>query len=250
MSQTGPGFPIGCTGFGTRGSRSYFDRLGAVELQQTFLNPPQRGALKRLRERAGSEFVFVVKVWQLVTHESGSPGYRQLPRTLDVPLADAGHFRDSDAVRLGWSRSLEAAEALDARALVFESPPGFTPTAGHRRTLARFFESMERPAGRLLVWCPSGLWDPDDVVTICSDLNLVPGWDPFVGADAAGAIPPDLGAVYLRPMGLGGSQQYSETQLLWMIDRLEAVPPGEALCLFGSPLLFSEAERMLGLSHA
>jgi uncharacterized protein YecE (DUF72 family) len=238
---------VGCTGFGGHPPRRYFERLTAVELQQTFFNPPRRASLRRLRDQAPAGFAFVVKVWQLVTHEPGTPGYQQLPKSFKGPLAGAGHFRDVEAVALGWSRSCEAAVALDAKALLFESPTSFTPTAEHRRALTRFFERCARPEGRLLVWCPAGVWSAEEVTRICRDLQLVPTWDPF--ADAAGnapAAPPDLAAAYIRPRGLGASRRHTDTQLLWLRDQLRR-RPGSACCLFCSPLLFGEAERLLAL---
>jgi hypothetical protein len=52
--------------------------------------------------------------------------------------------------------------------------------------------------------------------------------------------------MYLRPLGLGESRRHSETQLLWLVDQLKQ-PAKSALCLFASPLLFGEAERLLAL---
>ena len=70
---------IGCVGFGPAHSSShYFEDLSAVELQQSFVQPPRAATLKRWRASAPPDFAFVVKAWQLVTHEPSSPTYRQL----------------------------------------------------------------------------------------------------------------------------------------------------------------------------
>ena len=234
---------VGCAGFGPGiPARSYF-KLDAVELLQSFYFPPRPATLRRWREAAPPDFCFVVRVWQLVTHEASSPGYRQLPARLPQPfsgsLEGAGHLRDNELVQHALARTQETAEALGAAALLFETPSSFTPTAAHRRALARFFESCPRQ-GRRMVWHPAGLWSLDEVLPICHDLQLTPCWDPFVHLEVT--IPAGLEALYLRPLGLGAGQRYSEAQLSGLAAQLAG--PSDLFCVFGSPLLFGDASRL------
>ena len=89
---------VGCSGFNTARA-VYFQTLSAVEVQQTFYQPPRVPTLARWREEAPADFAFAVKAWQLVTHTPSSPTYRRFRRPLtDAERADAGSFRDTDLV--------------------------------------------------------------------------------------------------------------------------------------------------------
>lgn len=228
---------VGCAGLGPKPQR-YFDELSAVELTQTFIHPPRQKTLTRWREAAPHGFGFVVRAWQLVTHEPSSPSYRQLPRGFSGPVEGAGHLRDSEVVHGALARTFEVARTLEAAAVLFETPSSFTPTAAHRHRLTRFFERCERPT--TLVWCPAGLWQADEVVRICRDLQLVPGMDPFTGG-GEGALDREP-SVYLRPLGLGAEHRHTEAELRWLASQL--LPRERAYCVFGSPWLFDEARRL------
>jgi uncharacterized protein YecE (DUF72 family) len=231
---------VGCTGFAPyHPAEQYFSELSGVELQQTFVNLPTQKALRRLRDRAPAGFTFVIRAWQLVTHEPTSPSYRQLPRGMKVAPGEAGHFRQTPTVREAAEKTLEAADLLAAAAVLFETPPSFTPTLAHRRDIAGFFESLDRR--HRMIWNPQGLWSPAEVLSICRDLDLVPCWDPFADPSSAGDLPPDAGPVYLRLPGLGGAS-YSDAQLDWLAAQLPGLEP--ACCVFGAVSLFSEAVRL------
>src|SRR4051812_47148466 len=92
---------------------SYAESFRVLEVQQTFYSPPRDETLLRWRASVPADFEFVVKAWQLVTHEARSPTYRRLR----VPLADderplAGSFRDTPVVERGWRTTLHCAELL------------------------------------------------------------------------------------------------------------------------------------------
>jgi len=228
---------VGCAGFGPTPQR-YFEELSAVELTQTFIHPPRQKTLTRWREAAPEGFGFVVRAWQLVTHQPSSPSYQQLPRSFAGSLEGAGHLQDSEVVRNALSKTFEVARALEASAVLFETPPSFTPTPTHRLRLTRFFEGCERPA--TLVWCPAGLWQTEEITRICRDLQLVPGLDPFTGG-GEGALDREP-EVYLRPLGLGAEHRHTEAELGWLVSQL--LSRERAYCVFGSPWLFDEARRL------
>lgn len=238
MADTG--FHIGCAGFAAgRPRRRYFEQLDAVELEQTFVHPPRAATLRRWRKEAPPKFQFVVKAWQLVTHLSTSPSYRQLPPDVARSAADAGHLRDNELVQRALERSLAAAELLDAAALLFEMPADFTPSPANRRAVTRFFERC--PRGLELVWSPSGLWVHDEVLHICDDLDLTPAWDPFEQELTA---EDELPRVYLRPRGLGASHSYAEDQLLRLLEQLGA---HGGYCVFAGHWLFDQARQLRGM---
>ncbi len=106
---------VGCCGF--RSSReSYYGLLDSVEVQHTFYQPPQVSTLRRWREEAPAGFEFTLKAWQLVTHESNSPTYRRMKRSLPDELrGQVGSFRMTPPVLDAWRRTLECARLESER---------------------------------------------------------------------------------------------------------------------------------------
>jgi uncharacterized protein YecE (DUF72 family) len=209
-----------------------------VEYQQTFVQPPKASTLRRLRGEAPADFAFVIRAWQLITHEPGAAGYRGLQGELDGPPQSHGLLQSTPQVQQAWEATRRAAEALDARGVVFETPASFTPTVVHRQRLSAFFETLERD-GRLMVWAPGGLWSTAELLQICKDLQLVPCWDPLL----EGSYPPGEVA-YLRPRGMISSsgRPLAEHQLLALSDGLQGY--STAFCIFNTPASFADATRL------
>ncbi|HEX8561104.1 MAG TPA: DUF72 domain-containing protein [Pyrinomonadaceae bacterium] len=169
---------IGCCGF--RSSRAtYYGELDSVEVQHTFYQPPQVATLRRWREEAPAGFEFTLKAWQLVTHAASSPTYRRLKRTLtEEEREGAGYFRPTEAVAGAWALTRECAEALGARALLFQCPASFKPTRENVENLRRFFRGAAR--GKLIfAWEPRGGWPRELVGELCEELGLWHAVDPF-----------------------------------------------------------------------
>jgi len=84
---------IGTSGFGI-GRSKYVQQFRCVEVQHTFYQPPRISTLERWRAEAPDDFEFVLKAWQLITHDAKSPTYRRLKRKLsEVEKEQAGYFR-------------------------------------------------------------------------------------------------------------------------------------------------------------
>ncbi|MDT7687508.1 MAG: hypothetical protein QOE46_267 [Acidobacteriota bacterium] len=170
---------IGCCGF--RSSReSYFKELDAVEVQHTFYQPPQVSTLRRWREEAPDGFEFTLKAWQFITHQSSSPTYRRLKRTLtEEEKEGVGFFRPTDVVAGAWELTRECAAALGARALLFQCPASFRPVDENIENMRRFFRGAAR--GRLtFAWEPRGSWPRELIKELCEELKLWHTVDPFV----------------------------------------------------------------------
>ena len=169
---------VGCCGF--RSSReTYYQTLDSVEVQHTFYQPPQVQTLRRWREEAPASFEFALKAWQLVTHLSSSPTYRRLKRTLtEEEKEGAGFFRPTEVVQGAWELTRECAEALGARALLFQCPASFKPYGENVENMRRFFGGAER-AGLTFCWEPRGGWPRELVRELCEELGLWHAVDPF-----------------------------------------------------------------------
>ena len=232
---------VGCSQVGAHPDR-YFRRFSALELQQTFFNPPRPATLQRLRRQAPTGFGFVVKAWQLITHDAGSPGYRRLGgRPLWAAAEEFGQFRPTPAVREALRITLESAEALEAEVLFFETPTAFAPSAQSRSRIAAFFEQLDR-GGRTLVWDPRGLWSPAEASRICTDLGLLLCSDPLQSQEHVALA--EAATVYFRVAGLGRQQALSEDDLLELQAKLDGVT---GHCIFDTVEMQRDAERLLAL---
>jgi uncharacterized protein YecE (DUF72 family) len=210
-----PDVRVGLCGF-TIGAAEYARRFSLVEVQQTFYDPPQRLTLERWRLRMPQPFEFTLKAWQLVTHDGALLTYRRMKRPLTrAQLSEAGSFRDSETVRLGWKETLACARILAATTVVFQCPASFRPTDENLGNLQRFFRDVDRD-GRRFAWEPRGAWPDDLVKDLCGELDLTHAVDPFRQS------PVTTGFAYFRIGRAGERRSYSDEEL----RRLQTVATG------------------------
>lgn len=178
MTNQNKSLKVGSCGF--RSSReSYYGLLPAVEVQHTFYQPPQVSTLERWRAEAPEDFEFAVKAWQLITHQSSSPTYRRLKRELtEEEKEGAGSFRPTAIVREAWEVTKACAEALKAKAVLFQCPASFQPTKANVANMRKFFSKVER-GGMKFCWEPRGGWPREVVKGLCEELDLWHVVDPF-----------------------------------------------------------------------
>jgi uncharacterized protein YecE (DUF72 family) len=133
-------------------------------------------------------------------------------------------------VTRGVDELVAAARVLEAGAIVFRTPPSFTPSAGNRDLLRRLFSEVVTPelAGAAArVWQPDGLWDTRTAVKLATELGVVFGCDPLVRDQTR--EPPDFYAtldvpdVYFRVTGLGrGARRLAASQLDEIVELVGA----------------------------
>lgn len=244
MSRTtAPSHPrihVGCAGW-QKAQRVYFAHLGLIEIQQTFYKPPQPATAARWRRAAPASFVFTLKAWQLITHEPTSPTYARAG--VSILRSDHGlygFFRQTDEVRHAWKRTLEIAQELRAPVVVFQCPPGFTPTPGHISDLRAFFRDAPR-AGLRFAWEPRGLsWTDDLVRELCRELDLIHCVDPF-------ERPPLHGApAYFRVHGGPRyAHVYADEELAQLLAWCRE--HAETYCVFNNKDMWDSSLRMLRL---
>ena len=210
-----PGLQIGTCGFGLS-KKTYARSFSCVEVQQTFYQPPQLSTLERWRSEMPVDFEFTLKAWQLITHEARSPTYRRLKKELSASEKSAvGIFRASAIVNEAWEVTVACAQALKARTILFQCPASFTQSKRNVARLEKFFSVIDRH--RLnLCWEPRGVWDPDLVRSLCSNLALRHVVDPFVSKTQTPDRP------YFRLHGRGGWRYKYETSEL---EELAAMLP-------------------------
>ena len=201
------GARVGTSGFGLA-QADYARTFSCVEVQHTFYQPPKLSTLERWRALMPPDFEFVLKAWQLITHDARSPTYRRLKLKLsDIEKEEAGYFRDSVIVRQAWETTLASARALKARTILFQCPASFRQTKEHIANPKKFVASIDRE-GLNLGWEPRGDWDGAVVKSICDELGLWHVVDPFVNKTTTSNRP------YFRLHGRNGWRyQYEDGEL-------------------------------------
>lgn len=188
---------IGTCGFG-RSKHEYLSLLSCVEIQHTFYKPPSVKTLEKWRAEMPPVFELTLKAWQFITHEAGSPTYRRLKRPLtEKEEREAGAFKSTSTVDEAWKITLESAQALNARTILFQCPAKFTQTREHIANLRKFFKRIDR-GGMNCVWEPRGPWEDKVIKKICGEMDLWHCVDPFIRQ----TVTPDK--CYFRLHGIGG----------------------------------------------
>lgn len=178
---------IGCCGFPVAHARCYRE-LDAVEVNATFYKPPRLATVQRWRAEAPKGFDFTVKAWQLITHTPESPTYARLGGPIPQKRRGRyGHFRPTDEVREAWGTTAVVARALDARVVLFQTPPSFYPDPDLLRNMYTFFRSIPRHE-MVLAWEPRGRWEDKLVRRVCQDLGLIHATDPLHRPPLAGTV--------------------------------------------------------------
>ncbi|MSP17592.1 MAG: DUF72 domain-containing protein [Myxococcales bacterium] len=241
LEDAGPSVRVGCAGVPHGISRdTYFSRLDFLETDATFIEPPADSALRRWRRDAPDPAAFGTLAWQLITHEPGTPGYAHL--RMELPLdarARVGGFRGTAEVAAAWVRTRDAALALGAEVILFQTPSSFSPSSANRDAMRRFFGDVVGDArGMRLAWEPRGVWEPAAAAAFAAELGLVLALDPLqLETDA-----PKADELYLRIQGLGlHRNRVSEDQL----DVLAELVSG----LARSWVVFANVEKYRDAQH-
>lgn len=155
----GPAVKIGCAETPPRMSRAQVFR-GLDFLEESFLlraGPPSAKSLRKWRRDAPDAAQFIV-------------------------VAGDGVFADGAERASAVEALLAAREALDAKAIVFRTPSGFSPSQTHRdrfRALCASEVTADAVGGATRVLWPRGLWDLELGAQLSDDLDLVLCFDPL-----------------------------------------------------------------------
>ncbi len=145
--------------------------LHEVWLRGTLLNMPRgQGATRlaaQLKRRLPSQARLGLYAWHYLTHrqEDALPGRGTRTLQVDTDSGPCGHLQDTSTCEAALDASVRALGELGGNSLILATPASMTPGAVGRRRLRGFFE---RCAGRQLdlVWEPTGLWTPQDIMSV------------------------------------------------------------------------------------
>jgi uncharacterized protein YecE (DUF72 family) len=228
---------VGCAGFPI-GQDRYWRSLAFLEARTGEIMP-RPATLASWRSGAPAAAEFTVQAYRLITHGREDRGFPPAGKKLAANRRDlCGGFRDSLEVHEAWMSTKAAAEALGAKAVVFETPASFQPGPDRLRDMYRFFKVLAR-GGFAFVWHPrSAAWTPHLVDKVCAELGLIRAFDPL--KERA----PERGAFrYLRPQGPRVGM-LTVDNLSTIRDAARGKPSYLALAHRDS---FRDAERLTGL---
>lgn len=233
---------VGTCGF-QRARRRHYEALDAVEVQQTFYDPPSLETLEKWRSEAPSSFEFTVKAWMLVTHEYNRRLWARLKRKVEGDPSRFGSFKLTREVLWAWEVTLEAARALRARVIVVQTPASFKADEGNARRIVGFFREAPRDSF-LIAWEPRGdWWERKDLLSqTASKADLL-----IAGDVLRGRVPPvDQEILYARLHGLGGKEvnykyKYTDEDLERLKDLVARWR--EAYVMFNNVYAFEDAVR-------
>ncbi len=232
MGAQPPTIHTGCCGFALAQAK-YFRKFSCVEIDTSFYRLPKLPTAARWRATAPAGFRFALKAWQVITHRATSPTYRHTPLD-DHDQQHCGHFGFNATIRWAWDATFAVACELDAAFVIFQCPASFTPTSEHVTGMKRFFEKAKR--GKFQMgWEPRGTWKPEQISTLCRELDLVYVVDPF-------QTPPILtGKVqYFRLHGrISAQHRYSNEELAQL--RKFCQPTPVSYCFFNNSNMVRDA---------
>jgi len=136
---------IGTCGFAV-GRKKYYESFDAVELQQTFYNPPEPSKLTQLKNEAPAGFIFTMKAWQAITHPPSMRTWRRSKVSIPKDRWDRyGFLKPTEENFKAWEIIMEGVKALNAFLLVVQLPPSFGCSDENYSNMRDFFMSIEDP---------------------------------------------------------------------------------------------------------
>jgi hypothetical protein len=187
---------------------------------------PRPGGLASLRAGLPADFVLALRA----------------PRSSVVGAR--GALRMDAELEAGLTWLIAAADALQARAVVLNTPSDLTPGARSRDLLREYVARLPRVPGRSYVWLAQGVWEPEDIQIVCDELQLVRGFDPLETLPSSGPI------AYAILRALGHRAGFSLAALSDALERTLEKEPEDAFITVDADRSFDIAKRLATLMQA
>lgn len=204
-----------------RDRRTFYQNATAIEHRVGLFSPPKARVLKSWAEDAAnakSPMRTVWVAWQAFTHRPADIHKGFGAKLLDGESpANFGHFqKTSENLRL-WNHIKEQAQNVGASRILLETSANFTPSQANKNALEVFVKEWANlPENLKLVWHAAGFWERDEIVTLASNLGIIPAIDPLV--DTAEPLP-KIPEIYFQMLGRHGLMDtYSDDDLECLLD--------------------------------
>ncbi len=181
---------------------------------------PRPSTLRRWRYQLPERFAFALNA------PRGAIVSRQGPLRIDADLQQG----------LDWT--LRAADALGAVAVVMQTPIELTTSTRDRDLFAAYVDRLPRQEGRIWVWEPSGLWEPETAYPFAERLGLVCAFDPLTEPLPGGET------LYARLLALGTRRRFTDAALTEIAGSLVRPNVSTAYVAFDSEASFRSAVNL------
>ncbi len=173
-----------------------------------------------------------------------------LPEGFDLALrapracivSPLGPLRVDAKVESALAWVLDAADALQARAVVLPTPADLAPGKRSRELLTAYAARLRRSSGRHYVWAPSGVWEPEETNQLCADLDLVRAFDPLQMQRPQGPV------VYAQLCAMGHRSSFSQAALDDALSVITSEETTAAWVSVDSQCSFEVAKRLQRLA--
>ncbi len=167
---------VGCCGFPVK-KEKYFEKFNLVEVQETFYQLPKIERVKKWKNLAPKDFEFTIKSWQIITHPFSSPTYKKLKEKIGKK-ENYGFFKNTKEVFEAFERTIEIANILNAKIILFQCPNSFRQEKINIENIKNFFKKVKTKKFIFALEL-RGNWDKTTIKGLCQKLNLIHCVDPF-----------------------------------------------------------------------
>ncbi|MEM0104832.1 MAG: DUF72 domain-containing protein [Candidatus Methanomethylicia archaeon] len=230
---------VGTCGFTSK----HFNFFEVLEVQQTFYDIVNENTLKRWRKEAPN-VEFTIKALQVITHEYNKSTYSRMKNTFGN-VENYGHFKPTKEVQIALDETIREARILNAKIIVFQTPPSFKPNEVNINNLINFFSTLSN--NFIYAWEPRGEeWYRDLKIleNIFSKIKAIHVVDPFRRESLT------KGLKYYRLHGLGKGElnygyKYTDEDLnkLYEIVKRDIEENEEIYVMFNNIHSFNDALR-------
>ena len=155
-------------------------------------------------------------------------------------LTQQGAMRPGNELDKGIDWLLRASDASGSFAIVLATGAEITVGERDRELAAKYIERL-KPSGRVIVFAPRGLWQPEQAEPFVDGLGVTYGFDPL--EDDA----PHADVVYARVRPMGARARLSDGHLLKILERI--MGRKEAYVSFESEHGLRSAKRLVQLAN-
>jgi len=192
---------------------------------------------KDVRAAAGKTTAVALIASHVLTHRRSDPRYRAMQNPPPEHAA-VGHFERSRWTDEAWTDTDGLARALEAGAVLLQTPTSFKASTEHATRLENFVAHAMRPRVSLAWEWTKGSWPDRKAIDLCDRIGAVPVVDPLVSAI------PENEFVYLRIGKPTSRKQIKDDDLkeiaLQIRDRTGWV-------VFSNPSGLADARRLLDM---
>ena len=233
---------IGCCGL-PLGLKNYSKEFKVVELNSTFYKLPKKETALKWRSYVEKDFVFCLKAFQAITHDTSSPTWKK-SGLKDIEIkklaGKVGSLKTTKEVLEFWRKNLEICKVLDAKVCLIQLPKSFRDSEENLSNSEKFFERIERNDVKIAIELRG--WREENIKKICRKFDLIDCCDPFF------RLPVYFGKEKIAYLRLHGKDKmynydYTKKDLLMLKKIVEDLKVNDVFVFFNNIFMLKNARE-------